>query len=142
MVKRKTGGGSAEALRAPALGGGYQDVCTETGARVRAPARPADPRLVELRRVGLPQPWPRVAALIGFDAFMTLWQALATVESAGSRDRIVMPKLSTYMRYQRNQVMRTFAAEGLSLEQIRERLSAITSDVPSVSHIRRILDAA
>jgi len=95
-----------------------------------------------LRRIGLPQPWPRVAAIIGFDAFMALWHALATVDAAGTRDRIVLPKLSTYMRYQRNQLMRSLAAEGLDLEQIRQHLTSITSDVPSTSHIRRILDEA
>jgi hypothetical protein len=83
-----------------------------------------------------------VAAVIGFDAFMTLWQALATVDVAGSRDRVVMPKLSTYMRYQRNQLMRSLAAEGLDLAAIRQHLTTITSDVPTTSHIRRILDEA
>jgi hypothetical protein len=139
------GGGSAKAPRPAQHGGGYQDICTKTGARIGAPAAPAaaaDPRLAELRRVGLPQPWPRVAAVIGFDAFMTLWQALATVDVAGSRDRVVMPKLSTYMRYQRNQLMRSLAAEGLDLDQIRQHLTTITSDVPTTSHIRRILDEA
>lgn len=138
------GGGSAKTLHAAQHGGGYQDVCTKTGARIRAPAPApaADPRLAELRRVGLPQPWPRVAAVIGFDAFMTLWQALATVDVAGSRDRVVMPKLSTYMRYQRNQLMRSLAAEGLDLDAIRQHLTTITSDVPTTSHIRRILDEA
>lgn len=141
MVKNVLGGGSAKASRSAKHGGGYQHICTKTGARVGAPAAP-DPRLAELRRVGLPQPWPRVAAVIGFDAFMTLWQALATVDVANSRDRVVMPKLSTYMRYQRNQLMRSLAAEGLDLEQIQQHLAAITSDVPSTSHIRRILDEA
>ncbi len=136
------GGGSARHVRAPAGGGGYQDACTKIGAAVSAPPAPAtiDPRLVELRRVGLPQPWPRIAAQIGFDAFMAVWQALATVDSAGSRDRIVMPKLSTYLRYQRNQLMRSLDAEGLSIEEIRQHLAKLTSDVPSTSHIRRILD--
>ena len=144
MVKNLLGGGSARAPLPAKHGGGYQDVCTKIGARVCAPAPAAavDPRLAELRRVGLPQPWPRVAAVIGFDAFMTLWQALATVDVAGSRDRVVMPKLSTYMRYQRNQLMRSLAAEGLDLEQIRQHLTTITSDVPTASHIRRILDEA
>lgn len=142
MVKNPTGGGSAKASGPAKHGGGYQDVCTKTGACVRAPAAPADPRVLELRRVGLPQPWPRVAAVIGFDAFMTLWQALATVDVAGSRDRVVMPKLATYMRYQRNQLMRSLAADGLSIDEIRQHVSTITSDVPSPSHIRRILDEA
>jgi len=142
MVRKSMGGGSAKPSRTAQHGGGYQDVCTKTGARIGAPAAAADPRLAELRRVGLPQPWPRVAALIGYDAFMTLWQALATVDGVGSRDRIVMPKLSTYMRYQRNQLMRSLAAEGLDLDQIRQHLTTITSDVPTTSHIRRILDEA
>lgn len=144
MVSKCMGGGSAKAARTAKHGGGYQHIRTKTGARVGAPAPAAavDPRLAELRRVGLPQPWPRVAAAIGFDAFMALWQALATVDVAGSRDRVVMPKLSTYMRYQRNQLMRSLAAEGLDLDAIRQHLTTITSDVPTTSHIRRILDEA
>lgn len=142
MVSQSRGGGSAKAPRPAPPGGGYQDVCTKTGARFGAPAPRVDPRLLELRRVGLPQPWPRVAALIGFDAFMTLWQALATVDASGSRDRVVMPKLSTYMRYQRNQLMRSLSADGLNFDQIRQHLATITGDVPTASHIRRILDEA
>lgn len=80
--------------------------------------------------------------LIGYDAFMSLWQALASVDSSGTRDRIVLPKLSTYLRYQRNLLMRSLAAEGLDLEAIRQHLMTITRDVPSTSHIRRILDDA
>ena len=63
---------------------------------------------------------------------------LVRMDVAGSRDRIVAPKLSTYMRYQRNQLMRSLAAEGLDLDQIRQHLTTITSDVPH----RRILDEA
>lgn len=143
MVKTMLGGGSAKRPRRAPHGGGYQDVCTKTGAAVgaRPPAAP-DPRLAELRRVGLPQPWPRVAALLGYDDFMRLWQAMTTVDNLGDRDRVVWPKLSTYLRYQRNLYMRSLAADGLTVEQIRDQLHALSSDVPSLSHIKRLIDEA
>lgn len=141
MVRNVLGGGSAKGSRAPEHGGGYQDVCTKTLAAVGAPAAP-DPRLAELRRVGLPQPWPRVAALLGYDDFMRLWQAMATVDGLGARDRVVWPKLTTYLRYQRNLLLRTLAADGLTVEQIRAQLHQVTSEVPSLSHIKRLIDEA
>ena len=143
MVKNVLPGGSASNPRPAQHGGGYQHICTKTGPALgAAPSPAADPRLKELRRVGLPQPWPRVAALLGYDDFMRLWQALATVDNLGGRDRVVWPKLSTYLRYQRNLFMRTLAADGHSVEQIRDQLGAITSDVPSLSHIKRLIDEA
>lgn len=140
MVNKLLGGGSASKARAPVDGGGYQHICTKTGTAVGAPA--PDPRLAELRRVGLPQPWPRVAALLGYDDWMRIWQALAAIDGLGARDRVVWPKLTTYLRYQRNLLMRTLAADGLTVEQIRDQLRTITSDVPSLSHIKRLIDEA
>lgn len=141
LSEKRGPGGSASRPRPAPHGGGYQDVCTKSGAAVGRALAP-DPRLAELRRAGLPQPWPRVAALLGFDTFMVVWQAMATVDGLDGRDRVVWPKLSTYLRYQRNLLMRTLAAEGMSVEQIRDQLRPITSDVPSLSHIKRLVDQA
>lgn len=140
QMRMRPGGGSAGAPRPPARGGGYQDVCTKTGAAVRdGAAAAADPRLDELRLIGLPQPWPRVAKLLGFDAFMLVWQALATVEETGTRDRVVLPKLATYLRFQRNQLVRSLAADGLSIDEIRAFLIETGGEAPSESHIRRLI---
>ena len=143
QMRMSLGGGSAGTPRPAPQGGGYQDVCKESGALLpRAGAgAAADPRLDELRLIGLPQPWPRVARLLGYDTFMLVWQALATVEDAGTRDRVVLPKLATYLRFQRNQLVRSLAADGLTAEEIREHLLEVHSDAPTESHIRRLISA-
>ena len=144
QMRMSLGGGSAGTPRPAGQGGGYQDVCTESGADLprAGAAPPADPRLDELRLIGLPQPWPRVARLVGYDNFMLFWQALATVEEAGTRDRVVLPKLSTYLRFQRNQLVRSLAADGLSAEEIRAHLIEVHSEAPTESHIRRLISAS
>lgn len=141
QMRMSLGGGSAGRPGPAGQGGGYQDVCIESGADLRRAGAAPDPRLDELRLIGLPQPWPRVARLLGYDTFMLVWQALATVEDAGTRDRVVLPKLATYLRFQRNQLVRSLAADGLSAEEIRAHLLEVHSDAPTESHIRRLISA-
>ena len=63
---RGVGGRLGEgAGRAP--GGGYPDICTGDGSGV------GDPRLDELRAIGLADHWIRVAEAIGVDAFVLVW---------------------------------------------------------------------
>lgn len=137
------GGGSARPPRRLAAGGGYLDICNGASTPLGAPLAPApDPRLAELRRAGLPQPWPRVAASLGYDTFMEVWQALATVDGADSRRRVVLPKIQPYLRHQRNLLIRSMGSQGLSAEEIRRQLLERGCEAPTVSHINKLLAEA
>lgn len=130
-------GGRQRPLRLPAGGGGYQNVHTPTGAAVGARRAAADPRLAELRRVGLPRIWITIANAIGFDAFMAQWQILMQHGHVDDRNRIVVPNLQRYMRFQRNQLIRQLVLDGLCLDEIRQRVQEATGEMLSESHIRR-----
>lgn len=134
------GGGSACRPYPLAPGGGYLDFCNVSDVAVGAPAR--DPRLAELRRMGLSRTWLTVAASVGFDVFMVVWRALAADEALDGRNRVVVPRLATYYRYQRNQLIRTLAADGMEPSEIRTMLLHETGESLSISHIRRQIDAA
>lgn len=71
---------------------------------------------------------------------MALWQILATVDGTDARDRVVLPKMSAYYRFQRNQLVRSLAAEGHSVEEIRQHLAATACEVPTASHIQRLIN--
>lgn len=124
-------------LRLPGGGGGYQDVYTSRGAAVGAPAPAADPRLAELRRVGLPRIWIAIAQAIGFDAFMAAWQILMQHGHVDDRNRVVVPNLQRYLRFQRNQLIRQLVAEGCGIEEVQEHVREATGEILSESHIRR-----
>lgn len=136
-------GARQQALRLPGGGGGYQNVCTPPSAAVGAPAAgaaavaAADPRVAELRRVGLPRIWITIAQTIGFDAFLAAWQILMQHGHVDDRNRIVVPNLQRYLRFQRNQLIRQLVAEGFGVDEVRERVAAATGENLSESHIRR-----
>lgn len=98
-------------------GGGYPDICTTDRSRVR------DPRLAELRAIGLGRHWLRVAEEIGVDEFLATWQILSRDDSVQDDcGRVHIPSISTYMRYQRNQLIATMAREGSTAPEIRQAL--------------------
>lgn len=134
-------GGRQSPLRLPAVGGGYQDVCTIFGAGAAAAAalRAAvdDPRIRELREVGIPRVWIRVARAIGFDAFVTMWQVLMKEEHVDDRCRVVVPNYGRYLRFQRNRLIRQLIAEGFGVDEIRVEVKKATGEDVSESHIRR-----
>ncbi len=124
-------GGRQQALRLAPGGGGYQNVCTAPGDAVGAPAAPApttDPRIAELRRVGLPRIWIALAQAIGFDAFVVAWQTLMRHGHVDDRNRIVVPNLQRYMRFQRNQMIRQLVADGFGIDEVQQKVKDATGE--------------
>lgn len=76
--------------------------------------------------MGLRITWVQVAERIGFESFVDAWQVLtANVELLDDRGRITVPKFSTYHAFQRNQAIRTLAADGLTPREIRDELATV-----------------
>lgn len=128
-------------------GGGYPDICNipqpglqENGAG-QDPAAD-DPRLAELVEMGLPDQWIEVAHAIGFDAFLTMWFVLDRDNLGRScrreAKRMWIPQTIHYFRYQRNLYIKTLAAEGLSIQSIRERVISDLGEEVSERSIYRI----
>ena len=91
-------------------GGGYPDICSISAVDFTAKVRKSDPRLQELREVGVSEKWVDLACIIGFEAFIGVWMYLGGDESY----RIRGPPYSKYAKFRRNQLIRRLAlADGL-----------------------------
>lgn len=142
-------GGVGARQGAPALppgGGGYQDVCTvldfqkkPADSKKTGPA--GDPRLDDLRRMGLPRVWLRVAEAIGTDAFLATWRILDADPSAWHNETILRIRLRpyrSYLRYQRNRYIEALTAQGLKPDEIQRRLQRQLGETVSHRHITRL----
>ena len=147
------GPGTAPAPLPPG-GGGDLKVCTAVdfqksarGAEKNAAPAPIDedPRLDELRRMGLQRVWINVAAEIGVDAFLAAWRVLDADPATQHTDtslRVSMRVYRSYLRYQRNRYIEALAAQGVSPPEIRKRLDRQLREQVSLRHISRIAGAA
>lgn len=124
----------------PDPGGGYQHIYTETEHPLKkiAPAALEDPRVDELRAMGLSPKWIRVAEVIGVEGFLRMWQIL----DGGDRTqncRIYIPNFGAYLRYQRNRLILSLGDQGLNTNEIRQRVRNLLCEEISERHIDRIL---
>ena len=96
---------------ASAAGGGYLEIYTfsEFGFRPseknRAAAPEKDPRLQQLREIGLNHIWQEVAGAIGYDNFIKMWQILDGHDEIRRPDGAILTALRAYRaqkRYQRD----------------------------------------
>jgi hypothetical protein len=124
-------------------GGGYPNNCSSSGAAVGrqgAAGAGADPRIEELRQMRVRYPWIQVARRIGFDAFVVLWQTLHEhADQLDARNRITVPEFGTYLKFQRNEAIRSLSAEGMTAPQIARHLSAVYKRPISKEVVHRAL---
>lgn len=125
----------------PRQGGGYQDSCNTPARAVGASARAArDPRIEELRRVGIGRVWIRVAEAVGFEDFLRVWHVLASDTSVqDERSRVLVPSPTRYQLYQRNQLIKTLAGAGAELEAICERVRRELGETLTPKRVKRLL---
>lgn len=140
------GVGARQAAPSPSIpGGGYLDICNrrkvekKRGRAVIEPRR--DPRIDELRRVGLQRVWVEVAEAIGVDNWMVAWRIIDANPAAsleGNMLRVPLKNYRTWLRYQRNGYIRGLRARGLSTREIRALLAKQMGEAISEKHISRI----
>lgn len=110
--------------------------------KVGAGGTARDPRIDDLRAIGVLPEWVRAAEEIGVDAVLTIWRIMDASPSAlahgGASLRVSLPLYRTFLRYQRNRYIETLRDDGLSPHQIRARLQRQFGERLSLSHIRRI----
>lgn len=141
---RTIGVGGRQGCSPPAhQGGGYLNVYTPFKPHLRGLKKIArDPRLDELRKMGLHATWQRVAAEIGVDAFLAMWRIVDQEQQWHHiKGTLVIPlrHYASYTKFQRNQFINDLSARGLSKEQIRCRLLAAYGETVDSSHITRIV---
>jgi hypothetical protein len=142
-----TPGGRRPGEAYPQEGGGSLPNCTFSGVAVQRAGAPPDPRLQELRDIGLNAQWLSIVEALGFEDFILLWGLLSEMarkKKPYDNDpviRIRMPKFSRYLRYQRNLLIeRLNQEEKLDSKQIYKILS--DSDKVGRAHINRVIRRA
>lgn len=133
-------GGRHQALPPAPQGGGYLPICNASGAPVTARAAAAtDYRIAELREMGIHPIWIIVAASIGWDAFVLQWEVFsANADMLDGRNRITLPSICTYRRFQRNEAIRSLLREGKTPEEVSEIVSARYGNAPNLERLRRM----
>lgn len=128
----------------PTVGGGYQDVCTGMKFEKKSTTEKIDrrdPRLDDLRIMGLQRPWLLVAEEIGVDAMLAAWRILDADPSSsydGTTLRVPLRSWRTYLRYQRNRYIDSLRNHGLAPQEIQKRLQRQLGERVSISHIKRL----
>ncbi len=143
LAADRQGVGARQASSPPrARGGGYQgsrNVSKIDGT----PFDDQDPRLAELRSMGLAAVHMRAAELLGFDLFDKLWRIYDSEPSCRTDSgdlRIRMRPYSSWLRFQRNRFMEALADEGLSAVEIQARIELELREKLSERHISRIVN--
>lgn len=122
----------------PGRGGGYLDVCTSP---VSGSAEP-DPRLAELREIGIRRTWLRVARVVGFERFLQLWRILSEdPQVQDERGRVYVPSITQYFRYQRNRLILSLAQENRGPDEIQRIVAEQLREQVSEKHIQRIVSS-
>lgn len=135
------GVGARHGRRRPAGGGGgYLKIGGPQNFQI-ADEPPKDPRFDDLEKIGIPGAWLRLAHRVGFDAFLDVWRMISNDETIRHDGGHRMPKLrefSAYLRYQRNQYVRSLAASGLQREEIQKLVRKNLREQLSIRHIQEL----
>lgn len=82
-----------------------------------------DPRLNELREMGLRIEWQNVAQEIGFDNFLKMWQILDSQESLHHESKglcLSLRRFRSYQRFQRDRYIQSLSKNGSTKFNIKK----------------------
>jgi hypothetical protein len=137
---QEEGVGGRQAGTPPAPGGGgYQKKCEIFNFLDHA-GKNRDPRLEELREMGVQRAWLEVAEAIGVDDFLKVWRILdadSTNKTEDGRRLVPMRSYSCFVRFQRNRYIESLYDLGLTTHEIRSRLIQQLGEKVSINHILR-----
>jgi hypothetical protein len=100
-----------------------------------------DPRLDELRTMGLQSVWLRIAAAVGVDAFLATWRILDAEPAFRSDDGgldIRMRSFRSYLRFQRNRYIEALCSAGMTAKEIQDAVHRHLGERINIRHISRI----
>ncbi|MES1977343.1 MAG: hypothetical protein V4451_04860 [Pseudomonadota bacterium] len=103
-------------------------------------------KLAELAEMGLPGVWLEVAREIGYDNFLKFWKIMdAAAERREVRRsenesmiEVQLRRFKSFKRYQRNRLIETLAAAGLTAAAIAQSVKQQLGEKLHNSHIRRV----
>lgn len=101
-------GGRHRATPGTTGGGGYLNNCTDSESLLKGSEK-IDPRIEELRRIGLHARWVGVAKRIGYDNFLEMWDELDASLDEESRKGFTIHKFKELKRFQRNRYIESLS---------------------------------
>lgn len=126
----------------PTLGGGYLDNCSTSNFQKKiSPTKKTDPRLSELRQMGLQPVWLEIAEQVGVDVFLYIWRTLDAQPSHFTDEgRVLVPikRYQLFLRYQRNRYIETLQHIGMKPKDIRECVYKQVGETMSLRQIERL----
>jgi len=120
----------------PSGGGGYLNNCDT----FKVPEG-ADPRLLDLAEMRMPEVWLRVAEAVGVDAFLEIWRLLDESDVPQTDNGMLLLRMRRYQswqRHERNRYIRALAQSGVPLADIQGRLRANLGETLSIDAIARV----
>jgi len=116
--------------------------CTILNFGKNAGQKKRDPRIDELRQMGLQRVWLEVAEAIGVDNFLMMWRILDSDQASICDDgRLLMPirNYRTFLRYQRNRYIESLDSMGHKPPEIQKKLKDQLCEQISIRHISKII---
>lgn len=126
----------------PSEGGGYLQTCTDSKFSPYGAEKMRDPRMEELKAMGLHWAWLKVAEEIGVDAFLAMWRVMDKVEQFQDERghlEFSLRRYKSFGRYQRNLFVRQLHAHGAGAVDIRRRIEVQMGETLTKSTILRII---
>jgi len=107
----------------------------------KAPKQEAaqDERILELRKIGISNWLILLAEEIGYDNMLIVWRRLSYEAGENGEHRLRIQRWTSFMRYQRNQLIFSLNGEGKTLKQIRKYLISGLGESPAIEQINRII---
>lgn len=148
-------GARQPSLFPPPQGGGYLKIYTfsETALRPsenvrrRFPSCPKisaeqnDPRLQQLREIGLNHIWLRVAKEIGYDNFVKMWRILDEYDEIKKEHGAISTNIRAYraqQRYQRDRFFILAKHHSGKVKSARQKTQKQMCETVGISHISRV----
>ena len=119
-------GARSGASAAPPQGGGYLNTYRFCELEKQAAAKKIDPRLLQLREIGLNATMQKIAAEIGVDNFLRMWSILDADEALRSDSGALVVRLRSFKAWQRNERIRfvkALAHDGQCDKSIQKRVA-------------------
>lgn len=134
-------GARHRASRQGAGGLGYLDIYTKTESPIQK-NRGRDPRILQLKKMGLDWRWIRIAERVGFDTFLQTWVLISDMfEDDRAYVRASIPHVKKLLRFQRNILIRRMHANGSDIRTIQAAIQKTYSTSMSLRAIRDVLHA-
>ena len=114
------------AIVPPPEGGGYLNTYRFCELEKQAAAKKIDPRLLQLREIGLNATMQKIAAEIGVDNFLRMWSILDADEALRSDSGALVVRLRSFKAWQRNERIRfvkALAHDGQCDKSIQKRVA-------------------